>query len=60
MNTNYQNRIIIKADNMTPVQLVKKILSLKTRGIERSIYENALVNNVGSDTAQEMLKSYEG
>ena len=60
MNTNYQNRIIIKADNMTPVQLVKKILSLKTRGIERSIYENALVNNVGHDTAQKMLKSYEG
>jgi hypothetical protein len=59
MNTNYQNRIIIKADNMTPIQLIKKILSLKTRGIERSIYENALINNVGSDTAQEMLKSHE-
>lgn len=58
MNTNYQNRIIIKADTMTPIQLVKKILTLKTRGIERSIYERALINNVGSNEASNMLKKY--
>jgi collagenase-like PrtC family protease len=53
----YQDQLTNKANNMTPEQLVKKIKTLKTRGIERYIYENALISNIGIEEAQNMLKN---